>query len=437
MPNTTATSNQEAKAYKSVDIGRSNAHPRVLITGMGCITPLGVGVDSFWSGLLAGRSGIGPLTAFDPTPYGTKIAGEVRDFKASDFLSQREISGSARCVHFALASARMAIDDARLSLKGVDTSRTGVFIGTSVGPMAYQAENHAVFLEKGIRRVHPFFPALSYPGVVATQIAISLGIHGPAICASSACTSATDAVGMAWMQIRAGMIDRAIIGGTEAPLTPILFAAFDRLGIMSRTNDDPARASRPFADDRDGFVLSEGAAVCIVESEHTAAARGARAVAEIAGYAATSDAFHPFSPLPSGEESVRAVRLALEGAGMGPEAVDYVSAHAIGSRPNDPIELDVIKNVFGEWTPRVPISAIKSMTGHTMGAAGALELVASALTIQTSMIPPTTNLSITDRTRGIDFVPDEARHAGVRVAVSPTFGFGSRNAVLVIKSHEP
>src|SRR5262245_59077558 len=228
MANTTAATNQEAKAYKSVDIGRLNTQPRVLITGMGCVTPLGVGVDSFWGGLVTGRSGIGPLTSFDPTPYGTKIAGEVRDFKPSDFLSQREISGSARCVHFALASARMAIDDARLSLKGVDTSRTGVFIGTSVGPMAYQAENHAVFLERGIRRVHPFFPALSYPGVVATQIAISLGIHGPAICASSACTSATDAVGMAWMQIRAGMIDRAIIGGTEAPLTPILFAAFDR-----------------------------------------------------------------------------------------------------------------------------------------------------------------------------------------------------------------
>jgi 3-oxoacyl-[acyl-carrier-protein] synthase II len=436
MGNTTATTNQEAKAYKSVDTGRLNGLPRVLITGMGCVTPLGVGVESFWDGLVAGRSGIGPLTFFDATPYGTKIAGEVREFKASDFLSQREISGSARCVHFALASARMAIDDARLVLKGVDTSRVGVFIGTSVGPMAYQAENHAVFLEKGIRRVHPFFPALSYPGVVATQIAISLGIHGPAICASSACTSATDAVGMAWMQIRAGMIDRAIIGGTEAPLTPILFAAFDRLGIMSRNNASPEKASRPFADGRDGFVLSEGAAVCIVESERAAAARGAKPIAEIASYTATSDAFHPFSPLPSGEEGIRAVRLALEGAGVGPEAVDYVNAHAIGSRPNDPIEVDIIQNVFGEGTPRVPISAIKSMTGHTMGAAGALELVATALTIQTSTIPPTTNLGIEDRVRGIDFVPDKARSATVRVAISPTFGFGSRNAVLVVKRHE-
>jgi 3-oxoacyl-[acyl-carrier-protein] synthase II len=214
---------------------------------MGCVTPLGAGVDTFWEGLVAGRSGIRPLTAFDSTPYGTKIAGEIPDFRPSDFLSQREISGSARCVHLALASARMAIDDARLALKGVDTSRTGVFVGTSVGPLTYQTENHAIFLEKGIRRVHPLFPALSYTGVVATQVGISLGIRGPAICVSTACTSASDAIGMAWMQIRAGVIDRAIIGGTEAPLTPYLFAGFDRLGVMSRSNENPARASRPFA----------------------------------------------------------------------------------------------------------------------------------------------------------------------------------------------
>ena len=433
MANTTATSNQEAKAYKSVDSSMPIAHPRVLITGMGCVTPLGTGIDCFWNGLIEGRSGIGPLTFFDPAPYGTKIAGEVRDFKASDFLSQREISGSARCVHFALASARMAIDDARLALKGVDTSRVGVFIGTSVGPLMYQTENHAIFLEKGIRRVHPLFPALSYTGVVATQVGISLGIRGPAICVSTACTSATDAMGMAWMQIRAGMIDRAIIGGTEAPLTPYLFAGFDRLGVMSRNNDDPHRASRPFAENCDGFVLSEGAAICVVESEASAAARGAKPIAEIASYAATSDAFHPFSPLPSGEEGVRAVRMVLEQGGSGPEAVDNISAHAVGSRSNDSVELDVVRTVFGEGAPRVPISAIKSMIGHTMGAAGALQLVACALTIRTSTIPPTKNLSTTDRARGFDFVSDEARHQKVQVILSPTFGFGSRNAVLLVK----
>jgi 3-oxoacyl-[acyl-carrier-protein] synthase II len=428
------TTNREAKAYKSVDSG-ANGNPKVLITGMGCVTSFGPGVDPFWKSLLAGKSGIGPLTAFDPAPYGTKVAGEVRDFQPSDFLSQREISGSARCVHLALASARMAIDDARLALKGVDTSRVGVFVGSSVGPLMYQTENHAIFLEKGIRRVHPLFPALSYTGVVATQVGISLGIRGPAICVSTACTSATDAIGMAWMQIRAGMIDRAIIGGTEAPLTPYLFAGFDRLGVMSRNNENPSRASRPFAEDRDGFVLSEGAAMCVVESEEAAAARGAKPIAEIASYTATSDAFHPFSPLPSGEEGSRAVRMALDQAGVGPEEVDCISAHAVGSRSNDSVELDIIRSVFGEGTPRIPVSAIKSMTGHTMGAAGALQLVACALTIQTSRIPPTINLGVADRGHGFDLVPDEARHATVRVAVSPTFGFGSRNAVLVVNRY--
>jgi 3-oxoacyl-(acyl-carrier-protein) synthase len=238
---------------------------------------------------------------------------------------------------------------------------------------------------------------------------------------------------MAWMQIRAGMIDRAIIGGAEAPLTPYLFAGFDRLGVMSRNNEHPDRASRPFAEDCDGFVLSEGAAICVVESEEAAAARGAKPIAEIASYTATSDAFHAFSPLPSGEEGIRAVRMALGQAGVGPGAAEYVSAHAVGSRSNDSVELDVIRSIFGEGTPRVAISAIKSMTGHTMGASGALQLVACALTIQTSTIPPTRNLGIADRIRGFDLVPDEARQQLVRVAVSPTFGFGSRNAVLVVK----
>jgi 3-oxoacyl-(acyl-carrier-protein) synthase len=277
------------------------------------------------------------------------------------------------------------------------------------------------------------FPALSFPGVVATQLAITLGVRGPAMCISSACTSATDAIGMAWMHIRAGVIDRAIVGGSEAPLTPILFAAFDRLGVMSRENENPARASRPFAADRDGFVLSEGAGVCVVESEESARERGAPPLAEIAGYSATSDGFHPFTPLPSGEEGARAMRMAMEQAGVEPHEVDWVNAHAIGSRPNDPIELDIIHNVFGEAVSRTPISAIKSMMGHTMGAAGALELIACTRAIQTSTIPPTTNLDPGDAVSGIDLVPNEARKVAVHVAVSPTFGFGSRNAVLVVR----
>ena len=407
---------------------------RVFVTGMGAVTPFGTGVDRMWESLVAGRSGITQLHAFDPSPYGTRVAGQIDDFRAGDFLSQREISGNARCVHFVLASARMAIEDARMRINACDTTRIGVFIGTSVGTAEYLAENHAVFLDKGIRRVHPLFPALSYPGVVATQLSITFGIRGPSMCISSACTSATDAIGMAWMQIRAGVIDRAIVGGTEAPLTPILFASFDRLGVMSRENENPERASRPFAADRDGFVMSEGAGVCILEAEDTAAERGVPALSEVAGYAATSDGFHPFSPMPGGEEGSRAIRTALEQAEVLPEEIDYVNAHAIGSRSNDPIEIDIIHNLFGPRTSKVPVSAVKSMLGHTMGAAGALELITCTRSLQTATIPPTINLGPDEAPGGLDLVPGEARKSKVDIALSPTFGFGSRNAVLVVRS---
>jgi 3-oxoacyl-[acyl-carrier-protein] synthase II len=332
-----------------------------------------------------------------------------------------------------VAAARMALEDARLSIRGADSRRIGVFFGTSVGTFSYAAENHAVFLEKGIRRVHPLFPAQSYAGVVATQIALQFEIRGPAICVSTACTSATDAIGMALLQIRAGVIDRAIVGGAEAPLEPFLFSAFDRLGVMSRLNDSPERASRPFAAARDGFVMSEGAGACILEAEDAAAERGAVPLAEISACSATSDAFHGFSPLPTGDEGAQAIWLALEDAGLSPEEVDYVNAHAVGSKANDPIELNIMRKVFGERAPQIPLSSIKSMIGHCMGAAGALELIACARAIKSSTLPPTINLAPEDSRLGFDFVPNAARKAQIRTALSSTFGFGSRNAAVVIR----
>lgn len=409
---------------------------RVVITGMGCVSPFGTGVDPFWQALVAGRSSIRPLTSFDPRPYGSKVAGEVLDFRPHDFLPRKDISSSARCTQFAIAASRMALEDSRLSLTTEDTARTGVFLGTSVGTAEYLAENHAIFLEKGIRRVHPLFPAQSYPGVIATQLAINLGIRGPAMCISTACTSSNDAIGIAWLYIRNGLIDRVIAGGSEAPLTPILFASFDRLGVLSRENEKPERASRPFAADRDGFVLSEGAGACVLEAEDAALERGATILAEVSGYGATSDGFHPFSPLPTGEEGGRAISLALEQAGRTPAEVDYVNAHAIGSKPNDPIEIEIVKQVFGERAPLVPVSSIKSMIGHTMGAAGALELIACTRAIRESTVPPTINLSAEDCKGPLDLVPNESRTAPVRVALSPTFGFGSRNAVLVVEAYD-
>jgi 3-oxoacyl-[acyl-carrier-protein] synthase II len=411
---------------------RGGAMRRVIVTGMGCITPHGVGVGPYWEALTAGRSGIGPLTAFDPSGHACRIAGEAREFEPLDHLSQREASASARAVQLGLGAARMAVEDSRLAISRVDATRIGVFVGSSVGTFDYAAENHAIFLEKGIRRVHPLFPAQSYSGVVATQLAISLGIRGPALAVSTACNSSTDAIGLGWMYVRSGVVDRAIVGGTEAPLTPLLFASFDRLGVMSRENERPERASRPFSADRDGFVLSEGAGVCILEAEEVAVARGARALAEVVGYAATSDAFHSFSPHPSGEDGTRAIRLALEAAGARLSDVDYINGHAIGSRPNDPIEADILKATFGEGIQRIPVSAIKSMTGHTMGAAGALELIATICSIRDSLLPPTINLQPDEAVAGLDLVPAVARSCPVRLAISTTFGFGSRNGVLAV-----
>ncbi len=407
---------------------------RVVVTGMGCVTPYGPGTDRFWENLVAGRSGIGHLTAFDPKPYATKVAGQVRDFDPADFLSAKEASASARSVQFALASARMALDDARLSLKGADTGRVGVFIGSSAGTIEYMAENHATFLEKGIRRVHPMFPALSYPGVVATQLAISLGVRGPVMSISSACTSSTDAIGIAWLQIKAGLIDCAIVGGTEAPLSPILYASFDRLGVMSR-EPDPVRASRPFATDRDGFVLSEGAGVCVLEAEERALERGAKISAEVAGYGATSDGFHPFTASPDGTEGERAIAIALEQGGVDPSQVDYVSAHAVGSRQNDPIELDLLEKVFVGHRTAVLVSSIKSMIGHTMGAAGALQLMAAIRSIENEKLPGTLNLASAEQSPVLNLLAAGSFETAVRCTVLPTFGFGSRNAALVLTSY--
>ena len=407
---------------------------RVMITGMGCVTPYGAGVDAYWSALVAGRSAITPLTAFDPAPYATRIAGQIHDFRARDYMPQREITGTARVVQLGIAAARMAVEEAKLPILRCDPTRIGVFVGSSVGTFEYAAENHAVFLEKGIRRVHPLFPAQSYSGVVATQIAITFETRGPALCVSTACNSSTDAIGLAWMYIRSGVIDRAIVGGTEAPLTPLLFAAFDRLGVMSRENEKPEIASRPFARDRDGFVMAEGAAMLVLEAEDTARERGAAILSEVAGYGATSDGFHQFSPNPAGDDGARAIRLALEAADLRISDVDYVNAHAIGSRPNDPIEAEILRQVFGEGILGIPVSAPKSMTGHTMGAAGALETVACVRALSTSTIPPTINVDPDDHEIGLDLVPSKARTLDADVALSTTFGFGSRNGVLVVRA---
>lgn len=327
----------------------------------------------------------------------------------------------------------MAVEDAGLRLTRTESERTGVYIGTSIGPLALAMDQHALFLEKGIGRVHPMAPAQNYPGVVASYVATAMGLRGPAITVSTACTSGADAFGFAMSQVQSGVIDRAVVGASEAPLFPVLFASFDRLGLMSRWQGDPARACRPFAKDRDGIVLSEGAAMCIVEGEDAARSRGARVYAEIAGFGATCDAYHPLQQLPGGEEAARAIRLALEGGSTSAEEIDYVSAHGTGTPQNDRIETIAVKAALGEWSASVPMSSIKSMTGHLMGASGALEVVAAVKSLTDGVIPPTINLDCPDSECDLDYVPNINRPARLRAILSNTFGFGSRNASLLLK----
>lgn len=414
---------------------KADPSTQVVITGLGCVSPFG-NVDALWRGLSEGRSAIGRVTTFDTSAFQSPYAGEVRDFDPREFLSPRTIQASSRCVQLAVAAGRMAMADAVLDMGRTDPRRIGIYLGTSIGPLAYAVQQYGTFLEKGIERVHPMAPSQNYPGVIASELAIQCGIRGPAMTISTACTSGADAIGLGLSQLRAGVVDVAIVGASEAPLFPALFASFDRLGLMSRRPGDPAEASRPFAKDRDGFVLSEGAAMCILERRPHAERRGASMLAELAGFAATSDGHHHFHQLPSGEEASRAMREAMDDAAVDPSEIDHVSAHGTATPANDPIETRVIKLTFGARAAQLPVSGIKSMIGHTMGSSGAFALLASVRTLQNGLMPPTINLHDPDPECDLDYVPNHARRKSLRVVMSNTFGFGSRNAVLVIKAFD-
>ncbi len=406
---------------------------RIVVTGLGCVTPLGT-LGELWDALSTGRSGIGPLTAFDAGPYSTKVAGQVREFDPLRFMSRREASATSRCVQFAVAAGTMALENAGIVPQAMDRERIGIYLGTSIGPLGHALEQHAVFLEKGIARVHPMAPAQNYPGVIASELAILLGINGPAITVSTACTSGADAIGFALAQIRAGVVDIALAGASEAPIFPMLFASFDRLGLMSRREGSPSGACRPFDVARDGFVLSEGGAVCVLERESSARRRGAAMFAELAGFGASCDAHHHLHQDPSGKQAARAIRSALSDASIAPDAIGYISAHGTGTRANDPIETAVIKHIFGQRAYDIPVSSIKSMTGHLMGACGALELLACVKTLTDGILPPTLNLTTPDSACDLDYIPNVPRQARVRAVLSNTFGFGSRNAALVLQA---
>lgn len=405
----------------------------VVVTGMGCVSPIGIGVPAFSESLKAGVSGTRPLTRFDARPYRCRVAAEIEDFEPGEFMALREARALPRVVQLGLAAAGMARDDAGLRA-WKDPARVAILVGTSAGPGSYQFEQAMLFVERGVRRMHPSFPAYAHNGSIASECAIQLGVHGPVLTVSSACTSSPDAIGVGRGLLESGMVDVVLAGGADAPLAPLLFAAFDRLDAMSsRFNDAPEAASRPFSQDRDGFVLGEGAAMFVLERSESALERGAPILAEVAGYGATCDAAHHFTQEESGDDAVRALEIAMAEAGVRPDQIDYVNAHGTATSHNDPFETRVVCRALGGTATGVPVSSSKSLFGHTLGACGAVELAATLVGMKEGFLPPTLNLDAPDPECTLDYVAHRARPARVDVALSTSFGFGSRNAALLVR----
>jgi 3-oxoacyl-[acyl-carrier-protein] synthase II len=400
--------------------------PRVVVTGLGAISPLGVGFASSWESLIKGRSGIGTIESFDASRLQSRIAGECRDFRVEDHLSPKEAERGDRFIHLALAAARMACDHA-----GIGPDRragAAVFLGSGIGGLLEIVRGHSALLEGGPRRISPYWMPSILINLGAGQVAVALGARGPCLATVSACASGLHAIGEAFHLIRSGQVNVAFAGGSEAALSELTFAGFEALGTLSRRNDDPTRASRPFDRRRDGFVMAEGAAVLVLEALPHALDREGRILAEMVGYGATGDAYHLTAPRPDGDGLARAMRLALEDAALAPERVDYVNAHGTSTRQNDLCETRAIKAALGPHASHVAVSSTKSLTGHLLGAAGALESAFCVEALRRGMLPATANLEDPDPDCDLDYIPGAARHAPIKVALNNSAGFGGANA---------
>jgi 3-oxoacyl-[acyl-carrier-protein] synthase II len=413
-----------------------SSHRRVVITGMGAITPLGLTVDEFWQGCVEGRSGAGPLTLIDPADYPTKIACEVKGFDPLNYMDRREARRMARFAQMAVAAARQALEAASLRLDDEDTTRIGVLIGNGNGGYPNTDEAVRTIVEKGGMRLDPLYMAKMLPNMAASQIALQLGVRGYNNTVSTACAAGTQAMGDAADRLRCGRADVMLAGGAEAGISELGLAAFSVMRAISTRNDEPQKASRPFDAQRDGFVCAEGAAVFVMETLEHAQRRGARILAEVAGYGASADAYHLVAPCPDGDGAVRAMREALSDAGVSLDDVDYINAHGTSTPLNDAVETLAIKSVFGEQAYRIPVSSTKSMVGHALGASGAIEAVACVETLQTGTIHPTINYEFPDPECDLDYVPNQARAVDVRVILKNSFGFGGQNACLVLRRFE-
>lgn len=402
-----------------------------MITGMGIISPLGLDVATTWDGIINGRSGVDFITAFDPEGFDTQFAAEVKGFDPESYLDRKNARRMDRFAQFAAVAAQEACRQAGLEPGSVDPYRVGVIIGSGIGGISTLSQQHEILIDRGPKRVSPFLIPMMLGDMASAQVSMVTGSMGANYCAVSSCSSGADALGQGWAMIRRGQEDIVLAGGSEAPLVPVAVAGFNALRALSRFNEDPAKASRPFDVQRDGFVMGEGAAVLVLESEESANRRGVTPLAEIKGYAATSDAYHLTEPMASGESAARAMSNALEEAGVDPSEVDYINAHGTSTPLNDRHETMAIKVALGEEAYGVPLSSTKSMTGHLLGSGGALEACFCVLAMENSIIPPTINLNDPDPDCDLDYTPNQARSKEINVTISNSFGFGGHNSVLV------
>ncbi|TMB73629.1 MAG: beta-ketoacyl-ACP synthase II [Chloroflexi bacterium] len=403
---------------------------RVVVTGMGMVTPLGLDVASNWDALTHGRSGITRISRFDPAPYETQIAGEVKGFEATQYMDRKEVRRTDRFTHLGVAAASQALKDAGLETVR-DPERVGTAIATGVGGLETLIREVLLMEERGPSRLSPFLVPMLMANAASAQVSMQFGLKGPSLTHVSACASSSHAIGECGEIIRRGQADVMVTGGAEAAVLPLAIGAFSTMHAMSRRNADPEHASRPFDKDRDGFVLSEGGAVVVIEEREHAKQRGARIYGELVGYGATADAYHITSPSPEGEGNARAMRMALDEAGMKPVEIDYINAHGTSTQPNDREETSAIKQVFGEHAYKLMVSSTKSMSGHLLGAAGAFEAIACLLALREGCIPPTINYTTPDPQLDLDYVPNDARAKSIRTALSNSMGFGGHNASLI------
>ncbi|MEO0455475.1 MAG: beta-ketoacyl-ACP synthase II [Cyanobacteria bacterium P01_A01_bin.114] len=408
---------------------------RVVVTGMGAITPLGNTLDAYWQGLTQGKNGIGAITLFDASNHACRIAGEVKGFDPLTYLDRKDAKRTDRFAQFAIAASKQALADAKLEITDLNAEQVGVMIGTGVGGLKVMEIQQEIYLNKGPSRCSPFMVPMMIANMAAGLTAIHTGAKGPNSCAVTACAAGSNAIGDAFRLVQQGYAQAMICGGTEAAITPLSLAGFASARALSTRNDDPAHASRPFDKDRDGFVMGEGCGALILESLEHALSRGARIYAEMVGYGMTCDAYHMTAPVPGGEGAARSIQLALKDANVTPDQVSYINAHGTSTPANDPTETAAIKTALGEHAHRVAISSTKSMTGHLLGGSGGIEGVAAAMVVAHDQIPPTINLEAPDPDCDLDYVPNQGRAQTVNVALSNSFGFGGHNVTLVFKKY--